>query len=271
LFVLGGFQWKLLRLLLTGNTLETNSISDPDAEQLIKNQPSIKDEPVQSLYHHAQYLFFCCAGLQVSYLVWGVLQEKIMTKYISKNNYFKFSNLFSNLSNCREYLDGDKVEKFTDSQFLVFVNRILAFAFSGIYLLVRARQNIHRTPLYKYSFCSISNTLSSWCQYEALKFISFPTQVMTKSIILQHGFNNLLRICAVCLQVLAKSAKVIPVMLMGKLVSRTQYKNYEYATALLISIGMTAFLLGSSEGKKGKTQKILYHPVSLSGVLQLAR
>ena len=40
-------------------------------------------------------------------------------------------------------------------------------------------------------------------------------------------------------------------MLMGKLISRTQYKNYEYATALLISIGMTAFLLGSSEGKKG--------------------
>lgn len=53
------------------------------------------------------------------------------------------------------------------------------------------------------------------------------------------------------LQVLAKSAKVIPVMLMGKLVSRAQYKNYEYATAVLISVGMTAFLLGSDGGKKG--------------------
>ena len=76
------------------------------------------------------------------------------------------------------------------------------------------------------------------------------------NILLQHRFVT----CFVFelfffLQVLAKSAKVIPVMLMGKLVSRTQYKNYEYATALLISIGMTAFLLGSSEGKKGKTQK----------------
>ena len=74
--------------------------------------------------------------------------------------------------------------------------------------------------------------------------------------IIATSFCNLLRIWTVFfLQVLAKSAKVIPVMLMGKLVSRTQYKNYEYATALLISIGMTAFLLGSSEGKKGKTQK----------------
>nr|CAG4636142.1 EOG090X05CU [Eubosmina coregoni]SVE69771.1 EOG090X05CU [Eubosmina coregoni] len=217
---LGGFQWKLLRLLLTGNTSET-IISDPDSEQLIETIQPVKTEPVLSLYHNAKHLIFCCAGLQVSYLLWGVLQEKIMTK---------------------EYLDGDKVEKFTDSQFLVFVNRILAFAFSGIYLLV-SRPNVHRTPLYKYSFCSISNTLSSWCQYEALKFISFPTQV------------------------LAKSAKVIPVMLMGKLISRTQYKNYEYATALLISIGMTAFLLGSSEGKKGNTVTTISGVVLLLGYL----
>lgn len=78
----------------------------------------------------------------------------------------------------RDYADGDEVEKFTDSQFLVFVNRILAFAFSGVYLLI-VQQNVHRTPLYKYSYCSVSNTLSSWCQYEALKFVSFPTQVKT--------------------------------------------------------------------------------------------
>lgn len=77
----------------------------------------------------------------------------------------------------REYSDGDKVEKFSDSQFLTFVNRILAFVFSGVYLLL-FQQNVHRTPLYKYSFCSVSNTLSSWCQYEALKFVSFPTQVL---------------------------------------------------------------------------------------------
>lgn len=39
---------------------------------------------------------------------------------------------------------------------------------------------------------------------------------------------------------------------MGKLVSRAQYKNYEYATAVLISVGMTAFLLGSGGDKKGR-------------------
>ena len=32
-------------------------------------------------------------------------------------------------------------------------------------------------PLFLFSFCSFSNVLSSWCQYEALKYVNFPTQV----------------------------------------------------------------------------------------------
>jgi len=32
-------------------------------------------------------------------------------------------------------------------------------------------------PLYEFVFCSLSNVISSWCQYEALKFVNFPTQV----------------------------------------------------------------------------------------------
>nr|CAG4650943.1 EOG090X05CU [Simocephalus serrulatus]SVE94208.1 EOG090X05CU [Simocephalus serrulatus] len=215
LHTLSGCQWRFLRLILTGNTYEIV----PETETSVEVKAT-KPE-ARSLYSKALSLLYCCTGLQISYLLWGILQEKIMT---------------------REYSDGDKVEKFSDSQFLTFVNRILAFVFSGVYLLL-FQQNVHRTPLYKYSFCSVSNTLSSWCQYEALKFVSFPTQV------------------------LAKSAKVIPVMLMGKLVSRAQYKNYEYATAVLISVGMTAFLLGSDEGKKGNNVTTVSGAVLLCGYL----
>jgi solute carrier family 35 (adenosine 3'-phospho 5'-phosphosulfate transporter), member B2 len=57
--------------------------------------------------------------------------------------------------------------------------------------------------------------------------------------------------------VLAKSGKVIPVMLMGKLVSGTKYKDYEYATAVLISVGMAAFLLGSGEEYKGRADGLM--------------
>ncbi|XP_061379854.1 adenosine 3'-phospho 5'-phosphosulfate transporter 1 isoform X2 [Danaus plexippus] len=47
--------------------------------------------------------------------------------------------------------------------------------------------------------------------------------------------------------VLSKSCKVIPVMLMGKLISRAKYESYEYVTAVLISLGMALFLFGTGE------------------------
>ncbi|XP_011255234.1 adenosine 3'-phospho 5'-phosphosulfate transporter 1 [Camponotus floridanus] len=165
----------------------------------------------------ALLLMYCFFGLQISYLTWGYLQEKIMTQ---------------------EYEDasGNKT-RFQDSQFLVFVNRILAFAMSGLYLLIQ-RQPQHKTPLYKYAFCSLSNIMSSWCQYEALKYVSFPSQV------------------------LVKASKIIPVMIMGKIISHTTYEYYEYVTAILISIGMTLFMLDSSDHKNdGAT--------TLSGVILL--
>ncbi|CAK9822869.1 Adenosine 3'-phospho 5'-phosphosulfate transporter 1 [Anthophora retusa] len=154
----------------------------------------------------ALLLLYCFFGLQISYLTWGYLQEKIMTQ---------------------DYQDaGGSKERFQDSQFLVFINRILAFLMSGLYLIIQ-RQPQHKAPLYKYAFCSLSNIMSSWCQYEALKYVSFPTQV------------------------LAKASKIIPVMLMGKLVSHSTYEYYEYVTAILISIGMTLFMLDSSDYKSG--------------------
>ena len=82
-----------------------------------------------------------------------------------------------------------------------------------------------RCPFYKYSFCSLSNILSSWFQYEALKFVSFPTQV------------------------LAKACKVIPVMLMGKVVSGNKYPLFDWATAAQLGVGTSIFLLSNHDGK----------------------
>uniref|UniRef100_A0A8C5N2B2 Adenosine 3'-phospho 5'-phosphosulfate transporter 1 n=1 Tax=Leptobrachium leishanense TaxID=445787 RepID=A0A8C5N2B2_9ANUR len=146
-------------------------------------------------------LIFCAAGLQAAYLTWGVLQERVMTRTYSTG-------------------EGDAGERFRDSQFLVFMNRILALTVSGIYCAV-TKQPRHGAPMYKYSFASLSNILSSWCQYEALKFISFPTQV------------------------LAKASKVIPVMVMGKVVFHKSYEYWEYLTAVLISVGVSMFLLSN--------------------------
>lgn len=151
-----------------------------------------------SMGRSAGILLFCFFGLQASYLTWGLLQERIMTFQYGDGEYFK------------------------NSQFLVFINRILAFLI-GITVLFMKTQPPHTAPLYKYSYSSFSNIMSSWFQYEALKFVSFPTQV------------------------LAKASKVIPVMLMGKVVSRKTYDYYEYITALMISVGVGLFLLTSGD------------------------
>jgi len=156
------------------------------------------------------HLLGCCLGLQFSYLTWGLLQEKIMTQ--------KYENS-----------SGD-TGLFSNSQFLVFVNRILAFGVALAYITLAPRRSLppHTAPVYKYSFCSMSNILSSWCQYEALKFVSFPTQV------------------------LAKASKIIPVMAMGRVVSGKTYQTYEYLVAVMISVGMALFLFGSQETVSSK-------------------
>lgn len=81
--------------------------------------------------------------------------------------------------------------------------------------------------------------MSAWFQYEALKFVNFPTQV------------------------LAKSCKIIPVMMMGKVISRAKYEFYEYFTAILISFGMVMFLMGSADGSHASSI------TTMTGVLML--
>lgn len=105
---------------------------------------------------HKLSLHLCI--VQASYLTWGVLQERVMTRSYGATE-----------------VEGSG-ERFKDSQFLVFMNRILALTVSGLWCVL-FKQPRHGAPMYKYSFASLSNILSSWCQYEALKYISFPTQV----------------------------------------------------------------------------------------------
>ena len=70
------------------------------------------------------------------------------------------------------------------------------------------------------------------------------------------------------LQVLAKAAKVIPVMLMGRIVSRRSYSWTEYVTAIGISAGLFMFLLTSTYSEDGKSQD--QATTTLSGLIILA-
>ena len=104
-------------------------------------------------------LLFCFVGLQVSYVLWGIVQEQLMTQ---------------------EY----KFGKFKSSSFCVFGNRFLALFISLAIVMFRgftSTKPMKVAPYYWYAPSSLSNSVSSWAQYEALKFVSFPTQVLSKS------------------------------------------------------------------------------------------
>ncbi|XP_038616867.1 adenosine 3'-phospho 5'-phosphosulfate transporter 1 isoform X2 [Tachyglossus aculeatus] len=176
-----GLCFPLVRTCVFGN--------EPKAAD--EGPPPPRLDPETSSLRQAFKLIFCAVGLQ----------ERVMTR-----SYGATATAGG--------------ERFTDSQFLVFMNRILALTVAGLCCGL-SKQPRHGAPMYRYSLASLSNVLSSWCQYEALKFVSFPTQV------------------------LAKASKVIPVMLMGRLVSRRSYEHWEYLTALLISVGVSMFLLSS--------------------------
>ncbi|XP_055088260.1 adenosine 3'-phospho 5'-phosphosulfate transporter 1 isoform X2 [Periophthalmus magnuspinnatus] len=209
-----GLCFPVIKACVFGNEAKASLIDDVSA-------PSRNDPDSGSSVKQIIKLLVCAAGLQASYLTWGVLQERVMTRSYGSQS------------------TEDEGERFKDSQFLVFMNRILALTVSGLWCLV-FKQPRHGAPMYKYSFASLSNIMSSWCQYEALKFISFPTQV------------------------LAKASKVIPVMLMGKIVSKKSYEYWEYLTAVLISLGVSMFLLSSSTNKHPSTV------TTFSGVIILA-
>lgn len=203
------FLHTAINMCITGNS----SYESVDVIHIASNSGNSSEATIErgrpskrTSSQEAVQLLWCFGGLMVSYLTWGVLQEKIMTQH-----YRNFAG---------------ESTKFKDSQFLVFCNRMLAFIVAVTYLQWQPATTHHRAPLYKYSYASFSNIMSAWFQYEALKFVNFPTQV------------------------LAKSCKIIPVMVMGKIMSKAKYESYEYVTALLISLGMIFFMSGSADSSK---------------------
>jgi adenosine 3'-phospho 5'-phosphosulfate transporter B2 len=118
---------------------------------------------------------------------------------------------------------GAEGERFRSSKFLVLVNRLVALLIADV-AIARARAPADATAPYRFSFCATSNLLSSVCQYEALKYVSFPTQV------------------------LAKSCKMVPVMLMGYVVSRRAYSSLDWLVAVAVTAGVCAFKRAEGAG-----------------------
>ncbi|XP_056175881.1 UDP-galactose/UDP-glucose transporter 5 isoform X2 [Syzygium oleosum] len=117
------------------------------------------------------------------------------------------------------YGAGANQEYFKYSLFLVFCNRIATSAVSAGVLLASKKALDPVAPIYKYGLISISNILTTTCQYEALKYVSFPVQT------------------------LAKCAKMIPVMVWGTVIMQKRYKGPDYLIAFLVTLGCSIFIL----------------------------
>ena len=154
-------------------------------------------EPEGTRQEVLQQMLFSAVGLVVTFSLWGILQERILT----------------------QPYDG---EFFTYSYGLVFINR-LGGLFLSAALMYIFKIEWYYSPLWEYSIPSCANMLSSWCQYEALKYVSFPTQMI------------------------AKSFKMLPIMLMGILLNNKTYEAYEYVSAATVGFGLYVFI-DSSEG-----------------------
>jgi adenosine 3'-phospho 5'-phosphosulfate transporter B2 len=148
---------------------------------------------VKELYPH-----LCCAGFGLGIIImlglYGVIQERIMSIPY----------------------DG---EFFQVSIFLVLCNRIFAVLFAAGMVAFNGESLVNNAPLWKYFAISLSNVAATTCQYEALKWVSFPVQM------------------------LGKSFKMMPVMIWGIIISQKKYTSTDWLVALGVTAGVTGFLL----------------------------
>lgn len=148
--------------------------------------------------------------------VYGVLQERVMTLPYD-GEYFKVTI------------------------FLVFCNRLCAVLYSIIMARVKGEEFSATAPIWKYAMVSLSNFCATTCQYEALRWVSFPVQM------------------------LGKSFKMMPVMVWGMAISQKKYSCTDWFIAAAVTAGVTAFLVS---GDIHAPHAVQYN--SLMGLLLLA-
>ncbi|GMH62922.1 hypothetical protein TrRE_jg12950 [Triparma retinervis] len=178
-----------------------------------QRQPLVGDMPVSSVFSpRVVELLTCFIGLQLSYLTWGFCQESLMTTQFGPTPLVP---------------EG----RFPSAAFAVFSNRVVAIIVACV-----AVKNRHGTlfdpksaPILSFAPCALSNTFSSWSQYNALKFVTFPVQTIFKS------------------------SKIIPVMLMGRFLKGTMYGPKDYFEAILITLGVFIFSYNSKKHSGDQT------------------
>jgi len=128
---------------------------------------------------------------------------------------------------------------FGDSVFLVGCNRLAAVIFAIGMSICYGESLMWKAPLWKYAAVSLSNVYASTCQYEALKYVSFPVQM------------------------LGKSFKMMPVMVWGIIVSQKRYKLSDWLIAAAVTGGVTEFLMTGPISSSSAETGTSFHGLAL--------
>lgn len=199
--------------------------SDYPAPKIIKTASESKsaqflnlhdfEEPSGTKQEIVEKLIKCSLGLVVTFSIWGLVQERILT----------------------QTYDG---EFFVYSYGLVFMNRLGGVLLS-LFLMYYYQVPWYPSALWEYSFPSVANMLSSWCQYEALKYVSFPIAMLFKAF------------------------KMVPIMLMGKFMNNKSYEAYEYVSGALVGFGLYLFI--DSTEKIDFSTNVFGDPENIKGAM----
>lgn len=136
-------------------------------------------------------------------------------------------------------------ERFTFSLLLVLFNRVVTCSVALSVLLVRGLELRPVAPARSYAGVSLSNVAATFCQYEALRHVSFAVQT------------------------LGKCAKMLPVMVWGTLINRKRYGARDYASAAAVMAGCSVFLMSGESGahRAGVGSSSLFGVALMAGYL----
>ncbi|XP_034991082.1 solute carrier family 35 member B1 [Zootoca vivipara] len=123
-----------------------------------------------------------------------------------------------------KYGEGAKQEKFRYALSLVFIQCVINAIFAKLLIQFFDSVKVDRTQNWLYAACSLSYLGAMVSSNSALQFVNYPTQV------------------------LGKSCKPIPVMLLGVTVLRKKYPLSKYLCVLLIVTGVALFMYKPKKG-----------------------
>jgi adenosine 3'-phospho 5'-phosphosulfate transporter B2 len=171
--------------------------------------------------------FWCVAygaGIIGTLVVYGLLQERIMT--------IPYGGTLAQGG-----------ELFTVSAFLVLCNRVVNCGYASSMMYVYEEDPNPKAPLYKYFIISLSNVAATTCQYECLKYVAFPVQM------------------------LGKSFKMMPVMVWGIIISGKRFNLVDWSVAAFVTFGVTEFCMTGPMSSPNDNANSTYGLLLLLGFL----